>query len=107
MGGGEGRSGWAGGERGSHFGIPHPQDIFTTERTRGGSDGGGGGSFVVGFICIDPQDSDREQLEIEGTEHKVWAYYIRCCLRGGTLVLVIITVCQGKQTNRTSCHRRI
>lgn len=30
--------------------------------------GGGGwvGWFGVGFICIDPQDSDREQLEIEG-----------------------------------------
>lgn len=39
--------------------------------------------FGVGFICIDPQDSDHEQLEIEGgKEHKVWAYYIHCCLEG-------------------------
>lgn len=60
-GGGGGRRG--GGDRGQgHLGIPHPQDIFTTERTRKGVGGGG--------ICIDPQDSDHEQLEIEGTEYK-------------------------------------
>lgn len=62
---------------------------------------GGGFSLGVRFICIDPQDSDREQLEKEGTEHKVWAYYIRCCLRGN--VVVIITVCQGK-TNEEKQH---
>lgn len=60
---------------GVHLGIPQPQNIFTTERTR---------VLVVEvgvrFICIDPQDSDREQLEIEGVEHEVWAYYIRSCL---------------------------
>lgn len=51
---------------GVHLGIPQPQNIFTTERTR---------VLVVEvgvrFICIDPQDSDREQLEIEGVEHEV------------------------------------
>lgn len=57
----------------------------------GGSGGSGEGLFVVEFICIDPQDSDHEQLE--GTEHKVWAYYIRCCLQGN--VVLLITVLQG------------
>lgn len=55
---------------------------------------------MVGFICIDPQDSDREQLEIEGTEHKVWAYYIRCCLQGN--VVLVITVRQGKTNERNN-----
>lgn len=35
-----GRAGKGGG---GHFGIPHPQNIFTTERTRGIGDSGGGG----------------------------------------------------------------
>lgn len=60
------------------------------------------GWFGVGFICIDPQDSDHEQLEIEGTEHKVWAYYIRCCLQGN--VVLVNRVRQGNKTKRTKQH---
>lgn len=59
--------------------------------------------FGVGFICIDPQDSDHEQLEIEGgREHKVWAYYIHCCLEGN--VKFSSRVCQGNKNepNNTS-----
>lgn len=67
---------------------------------------GRGFSSGVGFICIDPQDSNREQLrDRRGMEHKVWAYYIRCCLRGN--VVLVITVCQGKQTNKTTRHVKI
>lgn len=35
----------------------------------------------------------------------MWAYYIRCCLQGN--VVLVVTVCQGKQTNETTRHRRI
>lgn len=46
--------------RAAIFGIPHPQDIFTTEKKRRG----------VGFICIDPQDSDGKRLERKGRSTK-------------------------------------
>lgn len=41
----------------------HILRTYLQQKGQGGGSGGGG-------ICIDPQDSDHEQLEIEGTEYK-------------------------------------
>lgn len=89
MGGGSAGEVWEG--RGWPFlGIPHPRNIFTTERTLGSELFGGckGRTVWVGFefwglslICIDPQDSDHEQLMVKrGRSTKSGACYIRCCL---------------------------
>ncbi len=90
--------GGLGRDRGAFWGPTSSEHIYN--RKNKGVGGQVGVSFGSGFICIDPQDSDGEQLEIEGTEHKVWAYYIRCCLQGN--VVLVITVCQGKQNEQSS-----
>lgn len=51
--------------------VPQPQNIFTTERTRALVVEAGGLSLGARFVCIDPQDSDREQLKIDGVEHEM------------------------------------
>lgn len=107
---------WEGGGR--QFWDPTYSEHIYNRKDEGGGvgdgcRGGGQGGLVwevglvlgVRFICIDPQDSDHEQLEIEGMEHKVWAYYIRCCLRGN--VVVVVTVCQGKTNEGKPRHIRI
>lgn len=77
------------------LGIPHPRNIFTTERTLGPELFGGlkGRTVWVGFdvwglsfICIDPQDSDHEQLMVRrALSTKNGACYIRCCLWGNVV----------------------
>lgn len=53
---------------------------------RGGQFGLGLTFGVLSFICIDPQDSDHEELMVKRElSTKNGACYIRCCLRGNVV----------------------